>query len=93
MQWGRAERGGQGLALQRTHVRTRAQLLGVTASWQLVAVLRSGKRGTSPPGCSCAPREPATLRAAPPGTRAGCGPSLIQRLGAAGLASALGLEP
>lgn len=90
---GKSGKGGQGLALQRTHVRTRAQLLGVTASWQLVAVLCSGKRGTSPPVCSRAPREPATLRAATPGTRAGCGPSLIRRLGAAGPASALGLAP
>lgn len=81
------------MALQRAHVRTRAQLLGVTASWQLVAVLRSGKRGTSPPVCSRAPHEPATLRAATPGTRAGCGSLFVQRLGAAGLASALGLEP
>lgn len=46
MRWGRAEREGRAW-LSSAH--TRAQLLGVTASWQLVAVLSSGKGGTSPP--------------------------------------------
>lgn len=85
---GKSGKGGQGLALQCAHA--------CAAAWchsQLAAggrpVLREGWHFASP----CAPHEPAMLRAATPGTRAGCGPSLIQQLGAAGLASALGLDP